>query len=136
MNLLQNSKFMNPMIIHWLWGKTGVLAPVEPGVIWLTGWQAIRQKYCSFRNFEIQKLNPRCFFRFFESIFKPGECWPSAGVRLVSFVCNIGMSVCVCVPPPQDYKLHSSNIESVQPVNKFVTFRNVAKQFYAWAWPL
>ena len=26
--------------------------------------------------------------------------------------------------------------EPVQPVNKFVTFRNIMKQFYAWAWPL
>ena len=43
--------------------------------------------------------------------------------------------MCVSAPKAINY-IHSCDIEPVQLVNKFVRFRNVMKQFYAWAWPV
>ena len=52
------------------------------------------------------------------------------GCRIITFV-MLGVPY---VHP--EAKLPSCDFEPVQPVKKFVTFRNVTKQFYAWAWPL
>ena len=61
--------------------------------------------------------------------------WPAHAWFLeIAFVCDVGVSVCVPAPEAINYIHVIFNL--YKQLNKFVMFRNVTKQFFAWAWPL
>ena len=43
------------------------------------------------------------------------------------------MSVCLCVSPPQGYKLHSRDTKPVQPAEQVCYIQKHNEAFYAWA---
>ena len=48
----------------------------------------------------------------------------------IAFACNVGVSVCVSAPEAINYIHVIYNLYNQ--LNKFVTFRNVTKQFFLW----